>query len=120
MSAPANRVSKTPLLVVGLGIILIIVSLVWFTRKPESSTASSIPDLPQTASPRIPYPNIKRISHPDLKAALDLKQAVVIDTRGEVFFNEGHIPGAISMTEEQFADRIVELDRNAWIITYCT
>jgi rhodanese-related sulfurtransferase len=40
--------------------------------------------------------------------------------RGDPYYSEGHIPGAISMTQEEMATRMGELDKNAWIITYCT
>lgn len=120
MSAPANRVSRTPLLAVGLGVLFIIVALFWFLNSSEEPAASSGPDIPQTSSPRIPYPNVKRVNLADVKAAVELKQAVILDTRGEPFFSEGHIPSAISFTEEEFADRVSELDRSDWIITYCT
>jgi rhodanese-related sulfurtransferase len=51
---------------------------------------------------------------------MDLKQAIFIDTRGEPYFSQGHIPGAIPLTDEEVATRQSELDPNAWIITYCT
>ena len=53
-------------------------------------------------------------------AAYDLEQAVFIDTRGDPYFSQGHIPGAISMTEDEVLSRLSDLDPNAWIITYCT
>jgi hypothetical protein len=120
MPARKDRVSNAPLLVVGLGIFLIVLSLIWFasaTRKTNSSQA----DIPApVSSPRIPFPEIKRIHLGDAKAAFDLKQAVFIDTRGEPYFSQGHIPGALSITEDELQSRLRELDPNSWFITYCT
>jgi Rhodanese-like domain len=120
MPARDERVSKFPILMVGLGILIMVGSLVWFidvTRKANESRA----DIAQpVASPRIPYPEIKRIRLGDSKAALDLKQAIFIDTRGEPYFSQGHIPGAISYNEEELSSHLSELDPNAWYILYCS
>jgi len=120
MPARKDRVSNAPLMVVGLGIFLIALSLIWFasaTRKTISIQA----DVPApVSSPRIPFPEIKRIQVGDAKAAFDLKQAVFIDTRGEPYFSQGHIPGALSITEDELQGRLRELDPNNWFITYCT
>jgi hypothetical protein len=117
-----------------LGGVLMIGALLWFvfaTRQPIPtvsqlatpvvvSNSSSITSITPVASPAIPYPEIKRISLGDAKAAFELKSAVFIDVRGDPYYSEGHIPGAISMTQEEMATRMGELDKNAWIITYCT
>lgn len=115
-----KRVSKTPLLMVGLGVVLMVVAMVWSIGSSKNPSQSPVSEVQPTASSRIPYPNIKRVSPADVKAAVDLKNAVIIDTRGSLYYDEGHIPGAISMTEDELADRMPDLDRESWIITYCT
>ena len=131
---PTNRSSVFPILMVVLGGVLMIGALLWFvfaTRQSVPavsqlatpvvvSNSSSISSITPVASPAIPYPEIKRISSGDAKAAFELKSAVFIDVRGDPYYSEGHIPGAISMTQEEMATRMGELDKNAWIITYCT
>jgi hypothetical protein len=116
------------------GFILMIGALLWFvfaTRQSASRAAilatplaSSITPVASSitpvASPAIPYPEIKRISLGDARAAFELKSAVFIDVRGEPYYSEAHIPGAISMTYDEMATRMGELDKKAWIITYCT
>jgi hypothetical protein len=72
------------------------------------------------ASPAIPYPEIKRISLEDAKAAYDQGSAIFIDVRGEPYYSESHIPGALSITYDELASRIGELDKKALIIAYCT
>ncbi len=131
---PTNRSSVFPILMVVLGGVLMIGALLWFvfaTRQSVPavsqlatpvvvSNSSSISSITPVASPAIPYPEIKRISIGDAKAAFELKSAVFIDVRGDPYYSEGHIPEAISMTQEEMATRMGELDKNAWIITYCT
>jgi hypothetical protein len=123
----SNRSSLVPIVMVSLGALLMIGALLWFvivTR--QSSKRVAIPPTPvassitPVASPAIPYPDIKRISLADAKAAFELKSAVFVDVRGEPYFSEGHIPGAISLTYDELSSRMGELDKNAWIIFYCT
>ncbi len=120
MSSPKDRTSLVPLLLVGMGILLMLGSVIWVIRSsPKTSTTAA--ELPATvSSPRIPYPDIPRVRLGDAKAAYNLNQAVFIDTRGEPYFSSGHIPGALSMTEVEVSARLDELDPNAWIIPYCT
>ena len=75
---------------------------------------------PTLANQRIPYPDIPRVSVGDAKAALDLGTAVFLDPRGEPYYSQGHIPGALAITEEELEARLDELDPDTWIITYCT
>ncbi|MBA2646139.1 MAG: hypothetical protein H0U81_04995 [Pyrinomonadaceae bacterium] len=46
-------------------------------------------------------------------------QAVVIDVRGGVEYNLGHIEGALSMPLGLVAERAGELPRDKLIVTYC-
>ncbi|MFM8320258.1 MAG: rhodanese-like domain-containing protein [Chloroflexota bacterium] len=126
-----------PLLMVGAGLVLIIGSVIWTVSARSSASAdlrlatpgssaagpTGQPAAEQPAmgqAPRIPYPDIARVSLADAKSAFDQQQAVFIDARGELYFGDGHIPGAIAMTSEEVLSRLGELDKNAWIIPYCT
>ncbi len=129
-----SRSSTVSILMVLFGVVLMLGALLWFvfatrqltTRaavqvtKSASSNYTAASAATPLASPAIPYPDIKRISLADAKAAFELKSAVFIDVRGEPYFSESHIPGAISMTYDEMPARMGELDKNAWIITYCT
>ena len=107
--------SLTPIMLIAAGAILIIASAAWFVLS-SGALAQPAP----TATRDIPYPEIPRVSVKDSRAAFELGNAVFIDTRGEPFYSEGHIPGAISMTSDEVVDRLDELDPASWIITYCT
>ena len=120
MSARKDRVSFTPLLIVGLGLLLMVVSLVWFVNSNQAPAASEV-DLPSpVATSNIPEPDIMRVALDEAKSAFDQKQAVFIDVRGEPYYSQGHIPGSLSLTNDEVLSRLDELDPNAWYITYCT
>jgi rhodanese-related sulfurtransferase len=54
------------------------------------------------------------------KEAFDAGTAVFVDARGEAFFQESHIPGALSAGGPDFAGQIEGLSRDVWIIPYCS
>lgn len=115
-----NRQSLFPLLMIVFGVALILGSVAWMVNASRMAEAQRASLTDPVASPRIPYPEVPRVSLGDSKAAYDLQQAVFVDTRGEPYFSEGHIPGAISMTDDEIASRLNELNPDDWIITYCT
>ena len=133
-----NRNSIFPIVMVLFGALLMIGALVWLvlatrqsaTRAAINPTAIPTQVVPAVSlvtpvatpinTPAIPYPEIKRIRLGDARAAFELKSATFIDVRGEPYFSEAHIPGAISMTYDEMSSRMGELDKKAWIITYCT
>ena len=57
----------------------------------------------------------------DLKHRLDKEatEIVVLDVRHRKGFEEGHIPGAISIPFEELEERYKELPKDKEIITYC-
>jgi Rhodanese-like domain len=129
-----DRRSIFPILMVLFGALLMIGALLWLILATRQSVtrAAILPSqgvsqvtpvaslVTPVATPAIPYPEIKRISLGDAKAAFELKSAVFIDVRGEPYYSDAHIPGAISMTYDEMSSRMGELDKKAWIITYCT
>jgi hypothetical protein len=120
MKTQSSRSKVFPIVMVIAGLVLILGSLAWLVLSNQTATEQEA-DLPApVGTPRIPFPTIKRISMSDAKAAFEIKSAVFVDVRGEPYYSEGHIPGAISMTDEEVPNRLGELDRKAWIITYCT
>ncbi len=115
-----SRASLAPLLMVGLGIILMVISLFWFIGVTQKTFAQPVSTDSVASSSGIPYPEVKRLRVEQARAAFDSNKAIFVDTRGEPYFSQGHIPGALSITEEEIPARLGELDPNAWIITYCT
>jgi hypothetical protein len=101
-----------PLLLIGGGAILILSVLIWQLVAPSGQ-------LP-TAAPNIPYPTVQRVSLNDAKAALDRKEAVMVDVRAADVYQSNHIAGAISIPLDNLETRYRELNPNQWIILYCT
>lgn len=73
-------------------------------------------DLPLTED------EVPRVSVEQAKAALESGAAVVVDVRSAESYAAGHIPGAISIPLSEFENdlRSLPLEKDRWIITYCT
>lgn len=77
----------------------------------EPSTPPSVPDSGS---------DVPRISLEQLKEKLDAgADIVIVDVRSKEDFDEGHIPGAVSIPWEEIEARYTELPRDKEIITYC-
>jgi 3-mercaptopyruvate sulfurtransferase SseA len=109
-----NR-SLFPLFLMLVGLIFIVSASFWFYNSTRSENpASNIP------SKNIPYPEVIRISPKDAKAAFDLKNAIFIDVRGSDIYQQGHIPGALSIPLSDISGNISGVNPTDWIIPYCT
>lgn len=116
----SDRRSIYPILMVSFGVLLIAASLVWFLKAAQKPVVAAQNPTSGSASSNIPYPEVKRVSPADAKAASELNTAVFIDVRGDPYFSDGHIPGAISMTQDEMQSRMGELNKDQWLILYCT
>lgn len=111
----SQRPSRRPLTLLILGILLIIgAGVIWLANPPEKSA------LPTPSATISDESQVPRVSLTDAKAAFDNKQAIFVDTRDATSYSSGHIPGALSVPLAEIQSHMGELDRNAWIITYCT
>jgi 3-mercaptopyruvate sulfurtransferase SseA len=106
-----------PIALLVFGGLLIVGALAIFALDPGMPTPT--PTLPPQELAPIDD-GTPRVSVGDAKAAYDLKQAVFVDVRGVAFWEQGHIPGAISIPLEEIESRQGELSQGDWIITYCT
>lgn len=105
----------TPILLMAAGAILIMGVIAWYVASTGAVTRQ-----PPVVAGDVPFPDIPRVNVKDAKAAFDIGNAIFIDTRDAESFFEGHIPGAILITEYDVLNRLDELDPEAWIIAYCT
>lgn len=108
--------SMFPLLLVAIGLVLLIgavVSLVALSSEDNAQQETSI-------SQGIPYPNVSRVELSAAKTAYDRGEAIFVDVRDKLYYENGHIPGARSIPLSQLEQRMVELSREDWIILYCT
>jgi 3-mercaptopyruvate sulfurtransferase SseA len=61
-----------------------------------------------------------RIGWDEFKKLYDAGAIEIIDVRGDVFFESGHIPGARSIPLEQVGKRVTELRRSKKpVVLYC-
>jgi rhodanese-related sulfurtransferase len=63
---------------------------------------------------------VKDITVPDLKAAIDAKKVTLLDANGTKSWTGGHIPGAIDFKAN--ADKLASLlpaDKSALVVAYC-
>jgi predicted sulfurtransferase len=79
------------------------------------STAKTNPAPPAQSVDGVP-----RISLADAKKAFDDGNAIFVDTRAEVQFNQEHVKGAINIPAEAFQTRYAEVPKDKKIITYCS
>ena len=119
MTTPTDRGRLVPILLILIGGLLLLGAAAWFffLGGQEQAAPTNPPTAPQAD---IPYPEVPRVSLEDAKAAYDSQAAVFVDVRGEQYYQQAHIAGALSLPEDQLPARLSELDPQEWIITYCT
>jgi 3-mercaptopyruvate sulfurtransferase SseA len=88
-------------------------------------TIQSYPNQPQTQGQTdlpLTESDVPRVTAEDAKAALDSGEAVIVDVRSAEAYAEAHAAGALSIPLDEFENNItnIPLDKNQWIITYCT
>ena len=91
-----------------------------------SACSSATPAAEPTTVPQEGIPQseaaVPRVSVEDAVAALQSGEAIVVDVRGAEAYQAGHIPGALSVPlgEIETNPDGLALDKEQWIITYCT
>jgi hypothetical protein len=82
----------------------------------EPASTQSSGDLPQTEA------DVPRITVEEARVAFESGAAIIVDVRSPGAFEESHIAGAISVPlgaiERDLAN--LPLQKDQWIITYCT
>ena len=109
-----NRINPSLILIIIGALLLVVAAVVLVSQSKDSSVA-----LPTQAAD-IPYPEVKRISQLDAKAAYDQGTAIFVDVRSAESYAAAHISGAISLPETELETRWTELSTDKLIITYCT
>lgn len=66
--------------------------------------------------------DVPRVAVEDAKAALDSGEAIIVDVRDPALYEQGHITGAVSIWLEDIEANPtgLNLNKDQWIITYCT
>ncbi|MBI5825249.1 MAG: rhodanese-like domain-containing protein [Chloroflexi bacterium] len=87
---------------------------------------SALPQTTSTAIPTQPTPqteaDVPRINVENAKAAFDSGQAIIVDVRSVEYYAANHAGGAISIPLANIENNLgsLSLEKNQWIITYCT
>jgi 3-mercaptopyruvate sulfurtransferase SseA len=82
----------------------------------EPASTQSQEGLPRTEA------EVPRVTIEEAKAALDSGEAIIVDVRGAGAYQANHIAGAIHIPlgEIETNPTDLDLDKDQWIITYCT
>jgi 3-mercaptopyruvate sulfurtransferase SseA len=88
-------------------------STVPVTIEPASTLAGGVP---------VTEADVPRVSVEDTIAAIQSGEAIVVDVRSVQAYQASHIPGALSIPlfDIESNPTGVDLDKDKWIITYCT
>lgn len=114
-----QTVSSTgPLILIAVGVVLILIVLILTLMNAQAGGKQAT--VQPTAASDIPYPEINRVSLADALSALNANTAIFVDVRSADSFNQSRILGAINIPLEQIELAIPDLERDAWIIPYCT
>jgi hypothetical protein len=105
-----------PIILMAIGLVILIGALasIFLSSNPQGQPVASNPDA------GIPFPEIQRLDLATAKGAYDEGTAVFVDVRDQLYYQDGHIPGALSIPLNQVEDRLDELNKDDWIILYCT
>ena len=63
---------------------------------------------------------VRRVTVAELQAMLKDGSAALYDTRPQAAYDAEHIPGALSMPNDQVANRAGELPKDKTLVFYCT
>ena len=74
---------------------------------------------PTAAMQATPNDGVRRVTIPELRAALEKGEAVVVDVRGSVEYQLGHIKGAINVPLGLISRQVNDLPQYKLIVTYC-
>jgi len=115
MKKRKNRISPVPVFfAIGGGLLLIVAAILLATQNAPAAPT------PVASHEEETYPEIPRVSLDDAKAAMDAGTAVFVDVRAAEAYQGGHIAGAVNIPLGELEARLGELDKEQWIITYCT
>ena len=108
---PQKKDDFLPLILVISGVVLVLLMVFIFSRNSAGSS---------TAGVEINQDEIARVSPQEAKAALDAGTALIVDVRDGESFAGSHAAGSINIPWDQLETRLSELDKDKWIIPYCT
>jgi 3-mercaptopyruvate sulfurtransferase SseA len=106
-----------------IGIALLIFTVLACSLVTPQATPLSPAPQPQINAIPQSEDDVPRISVSEAKAALDSGAAVIVDVRSAEAFASTRVAGAVSIPLQNFEGngvRNLSLEKDQWIITYCT
>jgi rhodanese-related sulfurtransferase len=88
-------------------------------QQQQSRQSNPLANQSTVATTATPDDGVRRISVEEARAALAEDRAVILDVRGTVEYELGHIKGARLMPLGEIAKRAAELPREKLIVAYC-
>jgi hypothetical protein len=90
--------------------------------EPTATAIQPLPSQPQSAPILQSEDDVPRIGVAEAKAALDSGRATLVDVRSAESYARQHAEGALSIPLDRFETGIenISLEKDEWIITYCT
>jgi|AMWB02.1.fsa_nt_gi hypothetical protein len=110
--------STGPIILIAIGVVLILIVLILSLLNVQAGGTQANGQAP--AASDIPYPEIDRVSLSEALTAFNANTAIFVDVRSAESFNQSRIPGAVNIPLDQIETTIPDLERDAWIILYCT
>lgn len=110
--------STGPIILIAIGVVLILIVLILSLMNAQAGGTQA--NGQSTAASDIPYPEIDRVSLSEALTAFNANAAIFVDVRSAESYNQSRIPGAINIPLDQIETTIPDLERDAWIILYCT
>jgi 3-mercaptopyruvate sulfurtransferase SseA len=80
------------------------------------------PTYPPSQAAILTEANIPRVSIEKARVAVESGAAIIVDVRSKQAYDASHVAGAINIQLGEFETNIsgIALDKDQWIITYCT
>ncbi|MCC7117404.1 MAG: rhodanese-like domain-containing protein [Anaerolineales bacterium] len=99
------------------GLLLVVAAWSVFASAQKDTAVTQAEDSLEAAEAQVP-----RIKVEDAKAAVDAGQAVIVDVRSVEAYQAEHARGAINLPLALFENDLANLplEKDQWIITYCT
>ena len=86
----------------------------------KTAQRTQTPKASQTVQAQNSLDSARRISADELHKLWEKGEVLIVDTRNEPSFKQGHIRGSILIPANEFSSRADELPKSKMIVTYCT
>lgn len=111
---------RTFTLMMAIGLLAVLVACNSQDGNRGSGNTAQKAGTPPTAQQPNSVNTARRITAEELHKLWEKDEVLIVDTRTEPVFKQGHIRGAILIPSNEFSSRADELPKSKMIVTYCT